>query len=82
MRRTIQNKRCRMLTFGEVLLQDNVHPNIAARTNAMLEYFKLELFYHPPKSCNLTRSNYHLFMYLKNWLQSHFDNAELDVVKT
>jgi hypothetical protein len=40
---------------------------------------------HPPYSCDLTLSDYHLFTYLKNWLRSQsFSNKEelLEGVKT
>jgi hypothetical protein len=35
------------------------------------------LFEHPSYSLHLAPSNYHLFTYLKNWLESqHFNNNE------
>jgi histone-lysine N-methyltransferase SETMAR len=73
----IQNERSGMLTFGVVLLHDNACPHTAARTRALLEHFNRELYDHPPYSPDLTLSNYHLFIYLKNWLRpQHFSNNE------
>jgi hypothetical protein len=57
----------------------------AARTQALLEHFSLELFDHPPYSLDLTPSDYHLFTYLMNWLasQGFNNNGELmEDVKT
>jgi transposase len=50
-----------------------------------LEHFNLELFAHPPYSPDLAPNDYHLFTYLKNWLQSQcFNNNEelMESVKT
>jgi hypothetical protein len=85
--RAIQNKRHEMLTSSVVLLQDNVHLHTVARTWALLEHFKWELFDHLPYSPDLAPSSYHLFTrtYLKNWFGSqHFDNNEglMEGVKT
>jgi hypothetical protein len=46
----IHNKMLGMLTYGVVLLQDNVRPHTAARTRALLEHINWELFDHPPYS--------------------------------
>jgi histone-lysine N-methyltransferase SETMAR len=56
----------------------------AANTRALLEHFNWKLFDHPPYSTDLASSDYHLFTYLKNWLQSQpFNNNELmECVKT
>jgi hypothetical protein len=68
--RTIQNKRCGMLTYGVVLLHDNVRPHTAAHTRALLEHFNWELFDHPPYRPDLTS-------YLKNWFTSRcFNNID------
>jgi transposase len=73
--RAIQSKWRGMPILGVVLLQDNARPHTAACTRALLEHFNWELFDHPPYSPDLTPSNYHLFTYLKNWLESqHFNN--------
>jgi histone-lysine N-methyltransferase SETMAR len=41
-------------------------------------HFNWELFDHPPYSPDLALSDYHLFMYQKNWLQSQrFNNYKL-----
>jgi hypothetical protein len=43
----------------------------------LLEHFNWELFGHPPHSPDLAPNDYHLFIYLKNWLQSQlFSNNE------
>jgi hypothetical protein len=59
-----------MLTSGVVLLHENVHLHRATRTRAVLGHFNWELFDHPPYSCDLAASHFHLFTYLNNWLQS------------
>jgi hypothetical protein len=48
-----------MLTSGVlvVLLRDNTGPHTAARTQALLEHFNLELFDHPPYKPNLAPSD-------------------------
>jgi hypothetical protein len=73
-----------MLTCSIVLLHDNVHLHIAAHTQAFLQHFTWELFDHLPYIPDPTPSNYHLFIYLKNWLGSqHFNSNELmESVKT
>jgi histone-lysine N-methyltransferase SETMAR len=59
-----------MLTYGVAALHDNSHPHTAACTQALLEHFNWELFDHPTYSPDLALSNYHLFTYLKNWMES------------
>jgi hypothetical protein len=67
-----------MLTSGLVLLHDNSRPHTAARTPVLLEHFNWELFDHSPFSPYLAPSDYHLFIYLKNWLGSQrFNNNQL-----
>jgi histone-lysine N-methyltransferase SETMAR len=68
LRRAIQNKWRGMLTFGVMLLHDNVCLHTSACTQALPDHFNWELFDHPPYSPDLTLSDYHLFTYLKNWL--------------
>jgi hypothetical protein len=66
-----------MLTSGIVLLHDKTRPNTAARTQALLQHFNCELFDHLPYSPDLAPSEYHLFIYLMNWLRSQrFNNNE------
>jgi histone-lysine N-methyltransferase SETMAR len=66
-----------MLTSGVVFLHDNMHLHTAACTQALLQHFNCELFDHPPYSPDLALSDYRLFTYLKNWLQSqHFNSNE------
>jgi hypothetical protein len=64
-----------MLISGVALRHANacLHMSTAAHTQALLE-----LFDEPPYSPDLAQSNYHLFTYLKNWLQSQcFNNNEI-----
>jgi transposase len=59
-----------MLTYGVMSLHDNVRPDTAARTLALLEHFNWGLFDYPPYRPDLAPSYHHLFTYLKNWLGS------------
>jgi hypothetical protein len=68
-----------------VLLCGNARLHTAARTRALLEHFSWELLDHLPYSPDLAPSDYHLFIYLKNWLGSQcFINTEelMEGVKT
>jgi hypothetical protein len=66
-----------MLISSVMLLHDTARPHTAARTRAPLEHFNWELFDHTPYSHDLASSYYHLFTYLKNWLESQrFNNNE------
>jgi hypothetical protein len=48
-----------------------------SRTRALLEHFNWEFFDHHPYSSDLTPRDYHLLIYLKNWLGSQrFNNNE------
>jgi hypothetical protein len=74
-----------MLTSGVMLLHDNLQPDTAAHTQALLQHFKWVLLHHASYSPDLTPSNYHLFTYLKKWLGSQsFNNNEklMEGVKT
>jgi transposase len=73
-----------MLTYGVVLLHDNVCPHTAACPLALLEHFNWELFDHLPYSPDLAPSDYHLFTYLKNWFGSQCcnNNELMEGVKT
>jgi hypothetical protein len=64
-RRSIQNKRCRILTKGVVLLHDNARPNTASHTNALIKLFDWEIFDHPLYSRDLAPSDYHPFTKMK-----------------
>jgi histone-lysine N-methyltransferase SETMAR len=66
-----------MLTYGVMLLHDNVRPHTAALTRALPEHFNWELFDHPPYNIDLAPSDNHLFTYLKIWLQRFNNNEEL-----
>jgi hypothetical protein len=62
-----------MLTFGVLLHHDNVCQHKTACTQALLEHFNWELI---TLLTTLTLL-YHLFTFLKNWLQSQrFNNNE------
>jgi hypothetical protein len=63
--RAIQNKRPGMLTYGVVLLHDNVCRHTTTHTRVLLEHFNWDLFDHPPCSTDLALSDY-----LKNRLRS------------
>jgi transposase len=66
-----------------VLLYDNARPHTAARTRALLDHVKWELFDRPPYSPDPAASDHHLFTYLKNCLGSQRFNSELmEDVKT
>jgi histone-lysine N-methyltransferase SETMAR len=73
-----------MLTSGVVLFHDTASTHTAVCTQTLLEHFNWELFDHPPYSPHLAASDYHLFTYLKNWLEPQcFNNNELmEGVKT
>jgi hypothetical protein len=61
---------------GVVLLHDNAHLHTAASIRVLLDHFNWELFDHRPYTPDLTPSDYHLFIYLKNWLGSqNFSNS-------
>jgi len=70
LRRANENKRRGMLTSGVVLLHDNAHPHTAARTQALLQKFRRDLFDHPPYSPDPTLSDFHLFSRMKVWLET------------
>jgi hypothetical protein len=71
----IQIKSRGMLISGVVFLHDNASPHTAARTRALLEHFNWELLDHTPYGSDLTPSDYHLLIYLNNWLRSQrFNN--------
>jgi hypothetical protein len=58
--RTIQNKRCWMLTYGVVFLYDNKHPHTAACSRPLLENSNWELVDYPLYSPDLALSDYHM----------------------
>jgi histone-lysine N-methyltransferase SETMAR len=57
-----------------VFLHDNACPHTAAHTQALLEHFNWELFDHSPYSLDLAPSDYNLFTYPENWLESQSFN--------
>jgi hypothetical protein len=72
-----------MLTYGVMLLHDNVRPYTATRTRALLEHFNCEWFAHSPYNPDLAQSDYHLFTCLKNYLGSQrFNDEFVERVKT
>ena len=69
----IQSKRQGQLSKGIVLLHDNAHLHTAAHTLETLQKLKVEVLAHPPYSPDLTPSDYHLFVPLKEALRGrHF----------
>jgi hypothetical protein len=66
----IQNKRRGMLTCGVVLLHDNAHLHTATHNQALMEHLNWGVTDYLPHNADLAPSEYHLFIYLKNWLQS------------
>lgn len=77
LRRAIQNKRRGMLSSGIVFLHDNARPHTARSTVHLIEKFGWDVFDHPPYSPDLAPSDYHLFLLLKQWLQSQrFENDD------
>jgi transposase len=70
-----------MLTYCVALLHDDARQHTAARTRALLKHFSWELFDYPPYSPDLTPNYYHLFTYLKNWLESQHLNSNEDLMK-
>jgi len=66
--RTIQNKRCGMLSCGVVMIHDNARPNTASVMQKLITTFCWEQFDHPPYSPDLAPSDFHLFLHLKSFL--------------
>jgi histone-lysine N-methyltransferase SETMAR len=46
-----------------------------------VQHFNWELFEHPPYSPDLIPNDYHLFTYLKNWLQSQSFNSNEELME-
>ena len=66
-----------MLSCGVCLFHDNVQPQSAHVTIALLEKFKWDILDHPPYSLDLAPSNFHLFLHLKKRLaRKKFDNDD------
>jgi transposase len=63
------------------LLRHNALPHTAARTRAVLEDLNWELFDHPPYSPDPALSDYHLCIYLKNWLRSQCFNSNDELME-
>jgi hypothetical protein len=53
----------------------------AASTRALLKDFNWELSDHPPDNPDLVLSNYYLFTYLKNWLESRCLNSNEEMME-
>ncbi len=68
LRRVIQNWQRGLLTHGVLFLQDNATPHTTKVTKKLLEQFRWEVLSHPPHSPDLTQSDFHLFLHLKNHL--------------
>jgi histone-lysine N-methyltransferase SETMAR len=77
----IQNTRRGILTSGVALLHDNTHVYTAfCHTQALLEHNR-ELYDQPAYSPDLASSDYHLFTYMKNSLQSQCFNDNEKLMK-
>ncbi|GBM19152.1 hypothetical protein AVEN_79873-1 [Araneus ventricosus] len=64
----MQNRRRGMLSGGAVLLYDNARPHTAAVTQELLDQFGWETFDYLPYSPDLSPSDFHLFLKLKEFL--------------
>jgi histone-lysine N-methyltransferase SETMAR len=64
-----------------VPLHENPLPHTVARTRALLEHLNWELFDHRPYSPDLAPNDYHLFIYLKNWMGSQRINNNEDLME-
>ena len=58
-----------LLSKGVVLLHDNARPHTTAHTEETLRKLKFEVMAHPPYTCDLAPSDYHLFVPLKEALR-------------
>jgi hypothetical protein len=68
-----------MLTYGIVLLHENMRLHTAARTLSLLEHFNWELFDHPPYCPDITSSDYNLFsdnLPEERLVSQHFNSNE------
>jgi hypothetical protein len=72
-----------MLTYGVVLLRDNirVHPHKAPSTRSLKKHFNWELSDHPSYSPDLDESDYHLFTYQRHWLRSERQKNNEEMVE-
>ena len=80
LRQTIQNKRCRLLSAGVVLLHNNTWPHTARWSTHLLQDFSWEVFNHPPYSPDPVPSNFHLFLYFKKFLSGQLQDFQNDRV--
>jgi histone-lysine N-methyltransferase SETMAR len=62
------SKCCWLLTTGILLLHDNARPHTAHETAAKIEDLHFQCPPHPPYSPDLTISNFHVFVVLKEEL--------------
>ncbi|GFV32291.1 histone-lysine N-methyltransferase SETMAR [Trichonephila clavipes] len=77
LRHAIQNKRRGLLTSGVLLLHDNARPHSAINTQNLIRSFGWEQIDHPPYSPDLAPSDFHLFLYLKEFFGGkRFDTAD------
>ena len=58
----------RTCTMRHFLLHDNGRPHSAAQTQDLITSFKWEQMDHPQYSPDLAPSDFHLFLYQKNFL--------------
>ncbi|GFW43319.1 histone-lysine N-methyltransferase SETMAR [Trichonephila clavipes] len=80
LRRSIKNKRPRLLTEGVVLLHDNESPHISRVTQMELDKFKWETLDHPPYSPDMPPCDPHVFGPQKKHLKGKRFNSD-DLIK-
>ena len=58
-------------------IHDNAHPHVALCSSDKPDFGWNHFFYHSPYSPHLTHSDFHIFLQLKQWLESRqFDESE------
>ncbi|GFV37550.1 histone-lysine N-methyltransferase SETMAR [Trichonephila clavipes] len=82
LKRAIQNKCRRLLSYGVVLLHDNACFRTAVRAREVLSKFKRDAFQLPPYSPDMDPTDYHLLIAMKKWLRGQHlaDDEELKIV--
>jgi hypothetical protein len=80
LRRSIQNKRRGMLSWGVVMPRDNARPHTATTTQDLVETFGWEQFHHPPTA--QTSSDFHVSLHLKTFLGGRRFHDDKEAVNT
>jgi hypothetical protein len=71
----------RMVVTSMTMYYLHMSTQTAVHTWAMLQHLNWELFDHPPYSPDLALSNYHHFVYLRNWLWSQCSNSNEELME-